>query len=71
MGGSAGWEFQSHITQISNTRASILSEASELGLGCMYSSPSARFWALRTFQAFGNSEKPTRDNALRGALAFE
>jgi len=27
----------------------------ELGLGCMYSSPSARFSALHTFQAFGNS----------------
>jgi hypothetical protein len=28
----------------------------ELGLGCTYSSPSARFSALHTFQAFGNSE---------------
>jgi len=43
----------------------------ELGLGCMYSSPSARFSALHTFQAFGNSEKPPRNNALRGALAVE
>src|SRR5258708_13205796 len=32
----------------------------ELGLGCMYSSPSARSSALHTFQAFGNSEKPTQ-----------
>jgi len=30
----------------------------ELGLGCMYSSPSAHFAALHTFQAIGNSEKP-------------
>ena len=43
----------------------------ELGLGCMYSSPSACFSALHTFQAFGNSEKPTRNNGLRGALAVE
>ena len=43
----------------------------ELGLGCMYSSPSARFSALHTFQAFGNSEKPPRNNGLRGALAVE
>jgi hypothetical protein len=43
----------------------------ELGLGCMYSSPSARFSALQTFQAFGNSEKPPRNNGLRGALAVE
>ena len=41
----------------------------ELGFGCMYSSPSARFSALHTFQAFGNSEKPPRNNGLRGALA--
>jgi hypothetical protein len=40
-------------------------------LGCMYSSPSARFSALHTFQAFGNSEKPPRNNGLRGALAVE
>jgi hypothetical protein len=43
----------------------------ELGLGCMHSSPSARFSALHTFQAFGNSEKPPRNNGLRGALAVE
>jgi hypothetical protein len=43
----------------------------ELGLGCMYSSPSARFSAFHTFQAFGNSEKPPRNNGLRGALAVE
>jgi hypothetical protein len=43
----------------------------ELGLGCMYSNPSARFSALHTFQAFGNSEKPRRNNGLRGALAVE
>lgn len=43
----------------------------ELGLGCMYSSPSARFSALHTFQAFGNSEKPPRNNGLRGAIAVE
>jgi hypothetical protein len=43
----------------------------ELGLGCMYSSPSARSSALHTFQAFGNSEKPPRNNGLRGALAVE
>jgi hypothetical protein len=43
----------------------------ELGLGCMYSSPSARFSTLHTFQAFGNSEKPPRNNGLRGALAVE
>ena len=30
----------------------------ELGLGCMYSSPSARFSALHTFRAFENSESP-------------
>jgi len=35
------------------------------------SSPSARFSALHTFQAFGNSEKPPRNNGLRGALAVE
>ena len=33
----------------------------------MYSSPSARFSALHTFQAFANSEKPPRNNGLRGA----
>jgi hypothetical protein len=43
----------------------------ELGLGCIYSSPSARFSALRTFQAFGNSEKPPGNNGLRGVLAFD
>jgi hypothetical protein len=43
----------------------------ELGLGCIYSSPSARFSALHTFQAFGNSEKLPRNNGLRGALAVE
>ena len=43
----------------------------ELGLGCRYSSPSARFSALHTFQAFGNSEKPPRNNGLLGALAVE
>jgi hypothetical protein len=35
----------------------------ELGLGCMYSSLFARFSALHTFQAFGNSEKPPRNKA--------
>jgi hypothetical protein len=30
----------------------------ELGLGCTYSSFYARFSALHTFQAFGNSESP-------------
>jgi len=43
----------------------------ELGMGCIYSSPSARFSALHRFQAFGNSEKPPRNNALRGALGVE
>ena len=43
----------------------------ELGLRCMYSSPSARFSALHTFQAFGNSEKPAGNNGLPGALAVE
>ena len=43
----------------------------ELSLACMYSSPSARFSALHTFQAFGNSEKSPRNNGLRGALAVE
>src|SRR5258708_40340373 len=42
----------------------------ELGLGCMYSSPSHRFSALHTFQSFGNSEKPPRNNGLRGALSL-
>jgi len=37
----------------------------------MYSSPSARFSALHTFQAFGNSEKPPPNNGLPGALAVE
>jgi len=37
----------------------------------MYSGLSARFSALHTFQAFGNSEKPPRKNGLRGALAVE
>ena len=43
----------------------------ELGLGCMYSSPSARFSALHTFKPLGISEKPTHNNGLRGALAIE
>jgi len=37
----------------------------------MYSSLFARFSALNTFQAFGNSEKLPRNNGLRGALAVE
>src|SRR5579864_4742249 len=37
----------------------------ELGLGCMYSSPAARFSSLHTSRAFGNSEKPPR-NKLAG-----
>jgi len=43
----------------------------ELGLGRMYARSSARFSALHTFQAFGNSEKPSRNNGLRSALAVE
>ena len=42
----------------------------ELGLGRL-SRPSARFSALHTFQAFGDSEKPSRNNGLRSALAVE
>ena len=43
----------------------------ELGLGCMYSSPSDCFSAIYTFQAFGNSERPPRNNGLRGALSSD
>src|SRR5215469_2993221 len=45
----------------------------ELGLGCMYSSPSARFSAVHTFQAFEKSPHattacgaPSRSSDLNG-----
>jgi hypothetical protein len=40
-------------------------------LGVHVLQPSACFSALHTFQAFGNSEEPPRNNGLRGALAVE
>jgi hypothetical protein len=42
-----------------------------LPVGFFFRRKELRFSALHTFQAFGNSEKPPRNNGLRGALAVE